>query len=105
MQFSVAEGFEDFNDDLAKGVGNILREGPSGGRQQFLRRGIQLPQIGKMPTALVGRRVELEVYLIIATDEADLERSAEVSNDQPLDRKSTRLNSSHEWISRMPSSA
>ena len=23
----------------------------------------------------------------------------------PLDRKSTRLNSSHEWISRMPSSA
>ena len=25
--------------------------------------------------------------------------------DESLDRKSTRLNSSHEWISRMPSSA
>ena len=24
---------------------------------------------------------------------------------KPIDRKSTRLNSSHEWISRMPSSA
>ena len=73
MQISVAEGLEDFNDALMKGVGNILREGPPGGRQQFLRRGIQLPQIGEMPTALVGRRVELEVNLIVATDEADLE--------------------------------
>ena len=26
-------------------------------------------------------------------------------NKEPEDRKSTRLNSSHEWISRMPSSA
>ena len=26
-------------------------------------------------------------------------------NDVSIDRKSTRLNSSHEWISRMPSSA
>lgn len=49
MQISVAEGFEDFDDDLAKGVGNILREGPPGGRQQFLRRGIQLPQIAHGP--------------------------------------------------------
>jgi hypothetical protein len=71
MQISVAEGLEDFDDDLAKGVGNILREGPPGGCQQFLRRGIQLPQIGKMPTALVGSRVKLEVNLIIATDEAE----------------------------------
>ena len=28
-----------------------------------------------------------------------------VERDRALDRKSTRLNSSHEWISRMPSSA
>ena len=28
-----------------------------------------------------------------------------IDPDRPLDRKSTRLNSSHEWISRMPSSA
>ena len=33
---------------------------------------------------------------------ADLE---EVSSQVDIDRKSTRLNSSHEWISRMPSSA
>ena len=82
MQISVAEGLEDFDDDLAKGVGNILCEGPPGGRQQFLRRGIQLAQIGEMPTTLVGRRVEFEVDLIVATNEADPERSAEVSNDQ-----------------------
>ena len=37
MQISVAEGLEDFDDDLAKGVGNILREGPPGGRQQPVR--------------------------------------------------------------------
>ena len=30
---------------------------------------------------------------------------AEIVADYPTDRKSTRLNSSHEWISRMPSSA
>ena len=29
----------------------------------------------------------------------------EDSEDEDIDRKSTRLNSSHEWISRMPSSA
>ena len=28
-----------------------------------------------------------------------------VFNERDVDRKSTRLNSSHEWISRMPSSA
>ena len=84
MQISMAEGLEDLDDALAKGVGNILREGPPGGRQQFLRRGIQLPQIGEMPTALVSSRVKLEVNLIIATDEADLERRPEISNDQPF---------------------
>ena len=29
----------------------------------------------------------------------------EISKAKHIDRKSTRLNSSHEWISRMPSSA
>ena len=36
------------------------------------------------------------------------ESAADISHDicrAPADRKSTRLNSSHEWISRMPSSA
>ena len=35
------------------------------------------------------------------------EKELSVKNDKTysLDRKSTRLNSSHEWISRMPSSA
>ena len=31
--------------------------------------------------------------------------AANPNGDGPVDRKSTRLNSSHEWISRMPSSA
>ena len=37
---------------------------------------------------------------------ADMKKKpAPILNPQTLDRKSTRLNSSHEWISRMPSSA
>ena len=34
-----------------------------------------------------------------------LGRSSEISTTTSLDRKSTRLNSSHEFVSRMPSSA
>ena len=36
---------------------------------------------------------------------ADFSRRTSTTNSVNLDRKSTRLNSSHEWISRMPSSA
>ena len=35
----------------------------------------------------------------------DLERLGTSASAEEIDRKSTRLNSSHEWISRMPSSA
>ena len=36
----------------------------------------------------------------------DIDLKEEIrKQDELLDRKSTRLNSSHEWISRMPSSA
>ena len=37
--------------------------------------------------------------------EGDTLASGLLANGVHLDRKSTRLNSSHEWISRMPSSA
>ena len=33
------------------------------------------------------------------------DESGEIAGELAQDRKSTRLNSSHEWISRMPSSA
>ena len=36
---------------------------------------------------------------------ATLEEVGKIKSNRALDRKSTRLNSSHEWISRMPSSA
>ena len=40
----------------------------------------------------------------ISEEDADIQRN-EIVEDAKQDRKSTRLNSSHEWISRMPSSA
>ena len=43
-----------------------------------------------------------DISLAPGTDTVD---PADVDLTQELDRKSTRLNSSHEWISRMPSSA
>ena len=45
-----------------------------------------------------------QVIAEIDSDKATLEMTAEASGEI-TDRKSTRLNSSHEWISRMPSSA
>ena len=41
----------------------------------------------------------------MASDSALGEKIAAIGADPGGDRKSTRLNSSHEWISRMPSSA
>jgi hypothetical protein len=42
---------------------------------------------------------------ITFTGEIAFDEGAEPTETGVLDRKSTRLNSSHEWISRMPSSA
>ena len=38
-------------------------------------------------------------------NEQDITTPERPTDDTTIDRKSTRLNSSHEWISRMPSSA
>ena len=43
--------------------------------------------------------------LILKSGRQLLEVIKEIESGFPTDRKSTRLNSSHEWISRMPSSA
>ena len=51
--------------------------------------------------ARVGRQIN-ELIQVAKTDQQFVGKSPVVLN---LDRKSTRLNSSHEWISRMPSSA
>ena len=45
-------------------------------------------------------------YIINRESTSKVEISKELNLSMPtVDRKSTRLNSSHEWISRMPSSA
>ena len=50
--------------------------------------------------------VALEVRQRLPVDSGALAQVRSGEGSQPaLDRKSTRLNSSHEWISRMPSSA
>ena len=55
------------------------------------------------PSDLDGR---LRAYFQLATESGVVDiTDVVVATDLYLDRKSTRLNSSHEWISRMPSSA
>ena len=60
----------------------------------FLARVIGSVVSTKKDEAMKGRKLVMLRPLLV--DE---------SNPAQLDRKSTRLNSSHEWISRMPSSA
>ena len=60
-------------------------------------------QVGQLPDPRTGRPVQFglargSAYLIGW-------RTVTITPDMVGDRKSTRLNSSHEWISRMPSSA
>ena len=64
--------------------------------------------------AVVGRNLEaIDPWIEVAADRlVDVCRWLKTSSDARFDalecvtdRKSTRLNSSHEWISRMPSSA
>ena len=47
----------------------------------------------------------LQVHITDFFDKLKLEKYPSRNKPYPTDRKSTRLNSSHEWISRMPSSA
>jgi len=46
-----------------------------------------------------------EAYNALLAKEYDKALELYIALEQQKDRKSTRLNSSHEWISRMPSSA
>ena len=82
-------------------------------------RGRQRIQASSLRYSLLQKEGELEdVYGVVdlLSSELDLNpdaplagtpegQAAEQRQRQALDRKSTRLNSSHEWISRMPSSA
>ena len=85
----------------------VVISGPSGvGKTTILRRLLaDLPHLIPSVSATtrpprVGERDGVD-YHFIAAEEFERRRAA----GDFLDRKSTRLNSSHEWISRMPSSA
>ena len=79
-----------------------------------MRRGVRFPAWYLLLVAVLGilsgcqSLRDLERFAIrhhsVLTEALGLELRRPPS-DSSLDRKSTRLNSSHEWISRMPSSA
>ena len=69
---------------------------PDVSADQIARRIAELPRGSKLPASCQG--LPLVSLALKKGCNTDLLR-------QLLDRKSTRLNSSHEWISRMPSSA
>lgn len=80
----MSKGYQHFSNDLPERFGVILRKGPSGRRHQFLGRGVQTPEVGEMSTALVRCRVELEMDLVMAADEADPKHAAEIPLDEPV---------------------
>ena len=57
--------------------------------------------MGQLAVAWVLQNPNVSSAIIGATKPAQIKENVKASGD----RKSTRLNSSHEWISRMPSSA
>ena len=76
------------------------------------------PSAQLVPVGVTGERVDgldlgadfeflaEDVHELVAGGEMRAERVRSApADDEDEDRKSTRLNSSHEWISRMPSSA
>ena len=63
------------------------------------------PALARGQIRCIGATTWKEYRRYIESDGALARRFQAVPVDEPLDRKSTRLNSSHEWISRMPSSA
>ena len=69
------------------------------------KRAAQKPP-GLAKKAVRGARTEAWFYVHNKIHEVEHENvGVEGAHKSELDRKSTRLNSSHEWISRMPSSA
>ena len=98
---------------IAWGVGSLLLlvglgEGfRSGNRKQFDAIGENVLFIwsGRAPV-VQGSFTALRQYYLTYRDYQDLGRECpSVGAATPVDRKSTRLNSSHEFVSRMPSSA
>ena len=61
----------------------------------------------KGPKGEISRTIHPELSLALEGETIVVKRPSDESRHKALhgDRKSTRLNSSHEWISRMPSSA
>ena len=72
----------------------ILQRGPIEAR--YLKDWMVSAPVESPPIALARPRTTDEVATVLRICNA---------HRVPVDRKSTRLNSSHEWISRMPSSA
>ena len=71
---------------------------------EMLPTGQKLSQIyGESP--YTQQQAEQEIFNLADAAEAAKKRKRLTQLEQASDRKSTRLNSSHEWISRMPSSA
>ena len=52
-----------------------------------------------------GRMGRMLIETVLGTDDAQLVGALDVTGSPGIDRKSTRLNSSHSSVSRMPSSA
>ena len=73
---------------------------------KLIKRGVPVKNldIGEV-TPAGGDTLKREVKLKQALDSDTAKKVVAAIKEQKLDRKSTRLNSSHEWISRMPSSA
>ena len=79
-------------------VGSYRLEATAPGFKSYIQTGIELQ---------VNNHVQLNVPLQLGavSESVEVSAGAELVETQQKDRKSTRLNSSHEFVSRMPSSA
>src|ERR1044071_9462651 len=103
------------DDDAYTRVRIILMNGIELESHRFSHSCARMNKALQVPLAQI-RRVEQHqatmIYWLIGADHSPLETTIayeqvaiDVTAAVAIDRKSTRLNSSHEWISRMPSSA
>ena len=90
-----------------KAVGTVAVVGnPNAGKSSVFNRLTGLRQhTANYPGVTVERRVGRGVFGAVALDLIDLPGTYSLSPTSAEDRKSTRLNSSHQSVSRMPSSA
>src|ERR1043166_3165159 len=84
IDVSMAKGAENFCDELVECRRIILSKNPAHCRAKFLLSGGQFLQVREVAPALVSGRIQLEMDLIVPTDEADGEQRTEFSRDQPL---------------------